>query len=203
MHEAKASDVFSLHVTVGLFPFLWADIVREALDAGSEEEQVLREGATILAQSAGAAVPAALQRVCSAERLAAARQRLKDRFAKERRNALDGQLQQIVYLSELSSASRVELRRHLLFRMEEEPSSCTLSFSGKAVRLPAGAAAIVRALERDPGQSVEALERLEPKALDIVRRLIKEGFALQTPSRAISARSAGEPADALREVATH
>lgn len=179
MHEARSSDALSLHVTIGLYPTLWIDVVTEAL-AAAREELVLRRSISVDAATnfGDPDVAAALARFVTPENLQAAAARLERKLATERRNELEGQLRQIALLRTLSERSSVSIRPHMLYELAEAEET-TLSFSGKTIRLQRGAAEIVRALDGGEAVSVATLAAREPKALEIVRQLIADGFALQ------------------------
>jgi hypothetical protein len=123
-----------------------------------------------------------IQEVLTAKRLDETLERMRTSFATERRNGLDGQLQQIAALEHLSETSIVAKRSGISYNVAEGAESTLLSFSGKTVKLPKAAAAIVHALENVSRVKVAALLAHDPKALGIVKRLIQEGFAIQCES---------------------
>ncbi len=187
-HEAKSSDVLSLHVTIGLYPVLVVDVLREALGGGAEVEAFLRQSASRAAFDAKE-LTEVLARTFEPDRLAAALAKLRRTYATERRNELDGQLSQLARLDELSVQSIVAVRSAALYALDETDQNATLSFSGKTVKLPKAAGALVRRLDAGPTRVADLLEG-DAGALDIVRRLIQEGFAyrLETePARRLSA----------------
>jgi ribosomal protein L16 Arg81 hydroxylase len=177
MHEARAGEDFSLHVTLGLYPALWSDVLREALDAAAASDVLLRKSATnrnhALAEAELAEIAA---RAFTPERLAAARERLGRAYLVERRNGLEGQLEQVLMLGDLSPASHVAVRPQMLYELEEGEDTARLSFSSKTLTLPRGAATIIRALEGAGAPSLGTLIGLDPHALEVVRKLISEGF---------------------------
>jgi ribosomal protein L16 Arg81 hydroxylase len=183
IHEARSSDALSLHVTIGLYPIKWFDVLREAVDAAGDEV-ALRRSISIDAPPNfdDPELVAALGRVLSTEKLKAAEQKLVRAFLTERSNDLEGQLRQIAQLRALDERSWVSIRPHMVYVLEEGDET-TLSFSRKTVKLQRGGAPIVRALEGGEKVCLADLIALEPKALDIVRQLIAEGFAVQLDTR--------------------
>jgi ribosomal protein L16 Arg81 hydroxylase len=181
VHEAKASATFSLHVTLGLHPILWADVVHEALRRSSAKDVALRASASANgpARADGSELAAALQQAFSPENLADVLRGLERTFATERHNDLEGQLQQLVRLPDLSAASIVAVRHQMLYEVTEGEDEATVSFSGKTIKLPRGAASLVRILDQSSPLHVRALLEHDPNALDVVRRLIQEGFVVQ------------------------
>jgi len=186
MHEARATDEFSLHVTLGFYPILWTDVVREVLAEAGRADVLLRKAA--LDEGATSKIAAELAQVLHAsftpEQFAAARRRLEQRFVFEHRNGLEGQLQQVVGLSELGPASKIAIRPNMLYALEARDDATILTFSHKTLTLPAGTAGIVLALEADGAPLLGSLLGREPRALDIVRKLITEGFVYQVTGAA-------------------
>jgi uncharacterized RmlC-like cupin family protein len=193
VHEAMAGESFSLHLTIGLHPFLWLDVLHDALSEAAEQDVFLRRAA--IARTPFAEVSDALNRAFSAETLAASRSRLVRDFIVNRKNALDGQVEQLLLLPALRLESKVALRHSMLFEIEESATATILSFSRKSLTLPKGAATIVRTLAATPTATVESLAKLDAAALEIVRRLIQEGFAVQS----VSPRGAILPSAATQE----
>lgn len=178
MHEGKASDATSVHVTFGLYPKLWLDILREALDSGALDEPALRKAATPDG-SPDAAVADALARVFSAEKVGDAAAGLDRMFALAFRSPLSGQLHQLERLAGLNDDSLVAIRRPLLFVLDREPNATFLSFAGKKLNLPAHAAALIHALDTAHAVRAGALRAYDERALETLERLIAEGFAVQ------------------------
>lgn len=186
MHEARATDDFSLHVTLGFYPILWTDVVREVLAEGARNDVRLRKVAldpTVAANDADE-LAALLRDRFTPEHFAAARRRLEQRFVFEHRNGLEGQLQQVVRLSELGPASKVAIRPNMLYSLEARADAAILTFSHKTLTLPAGTAGIVLALETEGAPLLGSLLGHEPRALEIVRKLIAEGFVYQVTGSA-------------------
>ncbi|MBV8151580.1 MAG: cupin-like domain-containing protein [Candidatus Eremiobacteraeota bacterium] len=184
MHEAKAAEDASLHLTLGLFPYVWSDVLAEVLARAAESDVLLRGSAQF-----GALDPTELQTAVAAafspERLGAAVASLERRFRAERRNGLEGQLRQLARLGELSAESTVAMRPDLVFHLDSDEGGTRLSFSGKTVILPPQGAALVATLERGPAKIAELLAHGE-RALEIARTLIEHGFAIQLPNDAAS-----------------
>ena len=179
MHEARSSDSLSLHVTIGLYPTLWIDVVKEAVNAAGDELALRRStSAHEPANFDDPELRAALAGIFTRENLVAAEDRLRHAFETERRNDLQGQLRQIALLPKLGERSFVSMRPHMLYRLSET-SAPTLAFSGKTLKLRDGAPAVIRALEGGDAVCVADLVAIVPHALDTVRLLIAEGFAMQ------------------------
>jgi|SRR5579872_668020 len=182
MHEAKSTGELSLHVTIGLHPVLWTDVLDEAVKEAGLDDVELRRVAFESALQGGRqseALMQEIQRVVSPEHLLRTLQKMRSRFVSERRNVLDGQLVQLVNLPSLSDRSRIAIREHMLYELREEIGSTVLAFSGKEIRLPATAAAMIRELKSASELDVASLKKHDANALGVIKRLIEEGFAVQ------------------------
>lgn len=193
MHDARANEALSLHVTLGLFPVLWFDVLKEAVEAASRSDAILRQTAPAGARGFEDVekVAEAVRRAFSSERLIAARQGIRRSYVIEHRNGLEGQLHQIAMLPELSPASTVAIRSGLIFELDEAESATKLLFSNKALTLPAGAGALVRTLRDEGPQRVQNLMRIESNALVVIRKLIEEGFVYARARAPRTAKMAG------------
>jgi len=176
LHEAKANEELSLHVTIGLYPALWANVAADALMRAAETLAELRESAS---PSNADAVAQQLASALSAERLVEALQRLGKRWRSERDNALDGQLEQLAALPRLGDSSIVSRRAGLSYEWTESDRGVTLAFSGKSLSLPKCAAAIIRKLEAADALALPVLCEEGEAGRKVVRKLIQEGFAVQ------------------------
>lgn len=183
IHAARSSETLSLHVTLGVYPVLWTDVVREALfDAGASERMLRASAGAFDAMDAESVeLRETLERALAPERLRAARARLERTFVTERRNELAGQLRQLHSLPALSEHSTIELRPNALFDLQEHATGARLSFSGKTIDLPKGGANIVRALAGGKA-TLAVLAEIDANAPDVVRRLISEGFVTASPA---------------------
>lgn len=179
IHEARSSDALSLHVTIGLYPITWIDVLWETIENAGEELALRRSASVdVPANFEDPELVAALARALSSEKIKAAEQKLRDAFLSERSNDLAGQLRQIALLRTLDEHSWISIRPHMVYVLEDGDET-KLSFSRKTVKLQRGAAQIVRALQSAEPICVADLIAAEPKAVEIVRQLIAEGFAVQ------------------------
>jgi ribosomal protein L16 Arg81 hydroxylase len=178
-HEAAAADTASLHVTVGLHPPTRLDAMRAAL-AGCADDVEFRR-----ALDANGELPASL-----VERLAGrldpqdVARRARRRFVDTRRPILDGQLTQVRALHALTVDTLLQRRPTVIADLEPwSDGGVALRFEGKAVRFPAQAATAVEAVHRAAGPftAAELPGSLDaPGRLVLVRRLVREGFLLQS-----------------------
>ena len=173
LHEARTSDVDSLHLTVGINVYTWVDAFRDALSDVEDEVQFRRS-------VDGGEPPADLLELLR-ERLDGddVARRKSRRMERRRRPVLDGQLAQLRALDRLTAETEVERRPTALVAVEEDGDVVALVFHGKRLALPARLAEEAAFLaEIDAPFTGRDL----PGALDeagrlvLVRRLVREGF---------------------------
>jgi|SRR5579884_41213 len=181
LHEGKANDVLSLHVTLGLYPQKWYNALMETVAKAARAHPRLRSTVNLddLSSSEFAQI---LDSIFAEDAVRDAVETSKRQFCRERRNGLDGQMRQIAELPRLSDASVVAMRPNMLYDMTATEQSTKLAFNGKTLTFGKGAAAIVHALEATERVEMASLIQLEEHALKIVKRLIQEGFAVQLPA---------------------
>ena len=175
LHEALTSEEDSLHLTVGVGVITWLDALRAVL-AECEDDVELRR--SVPADGEGGAE--------LAERLAA---RLEPQHVAEvvrgklvggRRPVLDGQLDDLRRLQQLSADSAVARRETVIADLGElADGRCALAFEGRRVIFPARAreelAALVEA--SSPLRLADLPGRLDDEGrLVLARRLVREGF---------------------------
>lgn len=177
-HEARSNDELSLHVTLGLFPRRWVQVIEEALAAAANDPANVLLRATAGPHSA-AEVVNALAGLLTADTLLEAEASLRSQFERDRRNGLAGQITQIAMLAQLSEESLVARRPNVLYEVSENENGVALTFSGKTLPLAACAAAIIHELENVSSVRLGSLLKHGEKATSVVRKLIQEGFAVQ------------------------
>lgn len=174
LHEARANDELSLHVTLGIFPILWLQAVKEQLHQAALLEPLLRKSG---ASTEAVGVSAILANALSPQNLNSALARIQTKWIAERRNGLEGQLSELAKLKDLDAGSWVMRRQNLKYLIEETDRGINVVFSGKPLNFVASAADIIDAM-RSP-VCVRQLLEIDAEALSIVRKLIAEGFAIQ------------------------
>jgi lysine-specific demethylase/histidyl-hydroxylase NO66 len=175
LHEARTSEVDSLHLTVGINVYTWLDAFHDAL-RDVEGELAFRRSI-----DGDESAPAELLELLG-ERLSspdAVRRRKGARLERRRRPVLDGQLRQLRALDRLTTSSEVERRPTALAALEADGDTLALSFHGKRLLLPARLAAEAAfVVEADgpftPADLPGSLD--EPGRLVLVRRLVREGL---------------------------
>ncbi len=191
MHSARSTGEASLHVTLGLTAFTWAELLVESVAAAALEEEALRRN--LPREFAGEGFPAAARERLFGEKLALVEARFDPevvwrRFTDEVLAAdvplFTDLFSQRLRGDPLTAGSRVGRRAGLLTEAVTEGETCLLRFCGRELRLPG---AVWPALQFAAAADEFAVEEL-PDCLDaegkltLVARLVGEGV-LQRRSR--------------------
>jgi cupin superfamily protein len=183
LHEAVTSATDSLHLTVGVNVYTWADAVRAAL-AACEDEVAFRRSVRADGEGGDALLGFLAERLDPEE---VARRR-RERFVRTRRPILDDQLVQVRAAASLTLETPVERRPTVLVEVREDGDGVALLFEGKELAFPARARDAVERLAGagEPVRPSELPGELDGEGrLVLVRRLVREGFlrvAAATPS---------------------
>ena len=184
MHSARSTGQASLHITLGLTAFTWAEFLVESVTAAALEEESLRRN--LPREFAREGFPSAERRRLFGEKLAFVQSRFDPEVVWRRFTdevlATDVPLftdlfSQRFHGDRLTLLSRVRLRAGLLTEAVTEGEACVLRFSGRELRLPAG---IWPALQFATTADEFTVEDL-PDCLDdegkliLVTRLLREG----------------------------
>jgi len=187
VHDATSTGGASLHLTVGVFPVLWASLFRNALEAIIKSDSRFREGLP-----PGFAFDEALQRQAR-ERFSDLLRLLPEKMSPEtvigdattrallgRLPALSGHLLDLEAEPSLSLDTAVRQRAELHWRLTQEADRVCLEFHGKTIRLPRHVAPDLRfatASERGAFTARELPGSLDDAGrLVLVGSLVREGF---------------------------
>ena len=191
MHSARSTGEASLHVTLGLTAFTWAEFLVESVAAAALEEEALRRN--LPREFVGEGFPAAERARLFGEKLALVEARFDPevvwrRFTDEVLAAdvplFTDLFSQRLRGDPLTADSRVGRRVGLLTEAVAEGETCLLRFSGRELRLPGAAWPALQFAATADEFAVEDL----PDCLDaegkltLVARLVREGV-LQRRSR--------------------
>ncbi len=191
MHSARSTGQASLHVTLGLTAFTWAEFLVESVTAAALEEESLRRN--LPREFAREGYPAAERARLFGEKLAVVQSRFDPevvwrRFTDEVLAAdvplFTDLLSERLGGDELTPRSRVGRRVGLLTAAVTEGETCLLRFCGRELRLPGGAwPALQFAATTDEFAVRDLPDCLDAEGkLTLVARLVREGV-LQRRSR--------------------
>lgn len=193
IHEALTTDSYSMHITIGIKVWTWADalsrIVDRALDACAQDVEFRRALPLRFAEADEAALVRELApRVESfKDQLTAhglaeilARAFVANRWAYRR-----GQLTDLYRLDNMTADSLLRRRGYALVRLTTTGDTIALSFQGKQITFPAHALEAVRFVAQHEqfrvGEIPDVLD--EAGKLVLVKRLIREGLLAPVEER--------------------
>ncbi len=185
MHAAHSGDVASLHITLGLMAYTWADLLVEGVAAAALADASLRESLPLgFADSEFPAAEKARlveQKVArlgthlSAESLF---RHLSRQLVVGHRPSCTNLISQVVGLNSLDLGSVMRCRPDVAYEFQDSPEACAMLCNGNRVELPAFVAPALRfALETAPFRIGELPDCVDDAGkLNLVRRLVKEGL---------------------------
>ncbi|WP_170177635.1 JmjC domain-containing protein [Thermomonospora umbrina] len=190
VHEASSEEETSLHLTIGVQPVVWVDLLYKAVDLLAANDVTWRRGLPLgfstdetAARRTAELTADLLSALPSALPVDSALADLTRRSVAGRQTVLDGHLLDLDRLdreAEPDLDSRLLRRPRLLWRLTHEDGAdrIALDFHGKTVRLPAAVADEVEfvagAAEFSPREIPGGLD--DEGRLVLVRRLLHEGF---------------------------
>ena len=147
MHDASTEDSHSMHITVGILNTSWMELVLEAAATVgtkfAEFRQALPPGFTDPGFDRGAArehFKQLLQKIVEHADFDSALDTFADDLISTRHSLLEGQLEQVTRLPELSLESQCSPRPALLYRVRKTDEQVTVSCYGGNLTLPIFAA---------------------------------------------------------------
>jgi ribosomal protein L16 Arg81 hydroxylase len=185
MHAAGTASDSSMHITMGVLHTTWAELLIEALArygaTDADFRRALPPGFARESFDRAAAEKTfrtLFERALQGADFDSALEVFVDDIATTRAPLLQGQLQQVMRLGEITDASVAGARPNLLYRVSSDEQGITISCAGRDLRLPSHAADAALAALGTPRFVVKEL----PGELDdagkvvLVRRLVREGL---------------------------
>ena len=184
MHSARSTGQASLHITLGLTAFTWAEFLVESVTAAALEEEPLRRN--LPREFAREGFPVAERKRLFEEKMACVQSRFDPQVVWRRFTdevlATDVPLFTDLFSERLrgdrlTPRSRVRRRAGLLTEAVTEGETCLLRFCGRELRLPAGAwPALQFATTADEFAVQDLPDCLDAEGkLTLVTRLVREG----------------------------
>jgi uncharacterized RmlC-like cupin family protein len=188
-HAARTAATASVHLTVGVVPTTWGDVLRRAVSSAVEDAL---SGEPLPAGYA--ADPSGLT-AGVAEQLAEVRRRLDkldpgtvaadaaDRFWSSRPPYLAGQLQRLLALEAIGEGTTVRRRPGAVCRLRQREDRLEVLLGDRVLHMPARLAPVMRMiLARDRLTVGDLAGQLDPPSrLVLIRRLVREGLLEPVP----------------------
>jgi hypothetical protein len=185
MHDARSSEEMSLHITVGILSYRWADLLlefvadaslkdpafRKSIPPGFAREDFDRGQAQELLQSL-------LERLAAKPDCGPMLNYFADKWIAASPPLLNGQMEQLALLDQLRIDSVVGARSSTALRVEKDGDSASVCAFARKINFPAIADDALRFALSEPRFAIRDL----PGNLDddgklvLVRRLVREGL---------------------------
>ncbi|MGH9431282.1 MAG: cupin domain-containing protein [Terriglobia bacterium] len=187
VHDARSTEVVSLHITAGILRYTWADLLLEFVAGACLNDPAFRKAlppgfarSNFDRAQARETLRDLLQMAWAKSNFDTALDRFVDEFMSSCPPPLRGQMAQMAALDRLAVDSVVGARPGIIFRLQTSGESAALDCCGRQITFPSYACEAVRFalchsrfLVRDlPGDLDDAGK------LTLVRRLIREGLAI-------------------------
>jgi hypothetical protein len=171
LHQAKTSDVDSLHLTIGANVYSWFDAFKAALEECADDLDFRR--------SPDGSADQLLARL--GERLGEddVRRRMRSKLVRSRRPILDGQVGHLRALRDLDPESEFERRPTVLADLVVRDERAELSFEGRTLEFPAHVGDVLEFVLHvdEPFRPSDLPGSLDDEGrLALVARLVREGL---------------------------
>jgi ribosomal protein L16 Arg81 hydroxylase len=195
-HAARSSEASSLHLTVGIFVYRWADFIQQALHDVSVQDVRFRRALPPGFLNDGTqsdSLRANLEQLMGALHkqvdASGARNGMARHLLKRSEPTPEGRLGELNALPDLNLDTELVKPAAMRCTVFADGGSCTFHFNGTDLRLPAKTAEALKFLsEHDgafTGRQVPGPLR-ESEVLVLLRRMIKEGLLRRTAPKAAS-----------------
>ena len=185
MHDAVCDDEPSCHITLGVLPNSWTDLLLEAVARVGLEDPELRRSLPVGYASQGfdrtkarAFFKELLQRVSDQADFDQSLDHFAEDLVSTRHALLYGQMGQIARLGGLTADDRVSARPSLLFHLTRDDERVKVMAYGGTISLPVHAAESLEfALNNDDYRIGDIPGDLDdPGKLVLIRKLVREGL---------------------------
>ncbi|MEP7031355.1 MAG: cupin domain-containing protein [Pseudolabrys sp.] len=188
LHHGRSCDDTSLHATVGVMSYRWADVLLEAVSDLCLNDPAFRRALPVDFGRGSLDMAATrkvfddlLQRVRDNTQLEPALARLADQFVVGRSALVPGQIRQVMLARTLTLDDAVGVRPGLIYAMQRQGDMVRIRAHGRDIQLSADASEAVTFALETPAYRVRDLpgDLGDDGKLTIVRHLILEGLVLK------------------------
>lgn len=189
LHDATSNEAASLHLTIGVHPVTWAEVLRNALDGVISSDSRYREALPIgfgdseqLASQSRDQLTDLIAEMANSARLGPLIDEAARRIRAVSLPSLRGHLLDIEAIESISQDTPVHGRPGVVWSIREDGATVSLEFHGKGVRMPARVAAELRFAARTPTFTARDLpgDLDDPGRVVLVSTLVQEGFLTLT-----------------------
>jgi ribosomal protein L16 Arg81 hydroxylase len=186
VHEARATDTSSVHVTVGVRSFTWTDLLSEMLVAASQENVELRKALPVGFMHSQEAVgliadrlPALIRTLADSGRIERGIGRLRERLIARKRPLPDAHFRSLDQVDQIDLDTVVAKRAGMMCYVSRKPDFVEIAFPGNRMKGPVdNEIAFCFIADSTEAFSVRALPAIlsDESKLVLVRRSIREGL---------------------------
>jgi ribosomal protein L16 Arg81 hydroxylase len=182
-HEALTNtDQSSMHISIGVFPFRWRDLMTQALNAAMDSDPRFAEPLPMQFLTGDSLQHRFSELLGSLQESASVkdgRDRLATDFCSNLKPLPDHQFGQLDRLTDLSLQSRLEKRPGMLCHLAKNGTTMMLSFPGNKLKLPKGLSNVVEEIiDRDGSFTAAQLPgRLDEESrIRLMNHLLRAGL---------------------------
>ncbi len=186
VHEAQTSTSSSIHLTVGIHVFRWADLIFELLMSYSQQNVSFRKALPVgfldreeTVELMKDQLPELLKLLTNSGKVEEAVERLRKRLIESIKPFPDGHFRSLDRVNQIDLDTMVAKRKGMMCRIAREENSVVIEFPGNRIKGPAYIEAALRFIaDSSKDFPVRALPNsLSDKSkLVLVRRSIREGL---------------------------
>ncbi|MCC6877636.1 MAG: hypothetical protein IT378_25230 [Sandaracinaceae bacterium] len=185
MHDASGAEGDSIHITLGILPNTWTDLMLEAVAKVALEDPELRRSLPVgFARTdydraeARATFKQLLHRVVEKADVDAALDHFAGDLVSTRHPLIYGQMRQINKLASIKIDDRASARPHILYHLRTDGDKVVLAAYGGEIRLPEHAREPLEHALTHEGYRIGDLpgELDDAGKLVLIRRLVREGL---------------------------
>lgn len=187
LHEARATNTVSLHITVGILAYTWTDFLLESVADACLNDAAFRKALPPGFARDGACGPQsreALDRLLRHLSERASPERILDRFVDDFLASspplLRGQMAQLAALEHMKVDTMLEARPHLVAPVQVDGHSVSIRHFGRKITFPLHVAPALRFALSQKRFAIRDLpgDLNDPGKLTLARRLVREGLLM-------------------------
>jgi ribosomal protein L16 Arg81 hydroxylase len=185
LHQGVTSDDMSVHLTIGVNPYPWSQLLHDLLTELEQEDVEFRRSVPIRPPRPGdptdhfeEALSTLTARLMDNGRARRIAERTTDRVHRQRRSPLRGQLTRIHQPDRIGLATPLRLREHSRPEIRRNGTQVVVSFGSTVLTLPAYTESHLDTLcSGDPIRGADLPQTLDDEGkLVLLRRLVREGL---------------------------
>jgi ribosomal protein L16 Arg81 hydroxylase len=179
LHEGISDDSHSLHITLGIHPYTWADLFRDVLAKAESTDSALRQAVTPSPMDFETALRTFKSRLMDSLSCPHSTQSLLlERTRRYQDGSFRGKFRELTDPNRITLATTVRVRKGIDIRFENNHHEIVLSFGTKSLALPRYVSEHLRRIVESESISAEELpsDLDDDGKLTLLRRLLTEGL---------------------------